>query len=503
MKSLWIGLAALLLLLPFSPHSDAQAQPWCYYRELRVEPDGTVTESWQPYLCADAPEPVTPVVGDTPVVVDTPTPEPTATATPGLPTGTPTPLPPTPTWQPTATAQVTATPNPVAQTHIVPDQYASISAAITAAQPGDTVLVRAGTYPEQATIGIGKDGVTLQGEPGAWIDGECLRPNGVHVYGPSDVTVTGLGVKRTNGAGILVERRTTSTQVYLPSRTTVTGNTVQDFNCDGQTQAQIQAGISFVYGGPGQTATHNTITRRVEVAGEQRGHGNGIHFQADTSRASGGGHLVADNTITGGYDGIGGSTESSPNGAYDGHTTIARNYITGCGDDGIQVEGGTHHVQVLDNVILECGIGVAFANARTGPLTIERNVIRSSSPGLLDVLACFKLGNASEAMIYVTHNDCTVDYAGDPALPATRRGDGFKQTNSGQSYYVSRNNVLRVSRYVVEINGAPRVYTSFDGDCMQTSDPERFWDLGGVRYPDLASLQAAGHESNGREGPCP
>jgi hypothetical protein len=489
---------------------SAQPPPGCFVRQLWVDDTGA-HEYWRPFPCEDSSEEL-PTATLTPeeipgtaqvVLTDTPLP----TSTPMPPTATLGPATPTHTQPPTVTSQVTATPVVGAQTRIVPDQYASISAAITAASAGDTVLIRSGTYLEQATIPIGKDGLTLQGEPGAWIDGECLRENGIHVYGPSDVTVRGLGIKRTNGAGVKVERRTSSAQVHAPARTTITGNTIQDFNCDDQTQAQIQAGVSITYAGPGQIVTHNTIHRRVEVAGLQRGHGNGIHFQSDTSRPSGGGHLIADNAILGGYDGIGGATESSPRGAYDGHTLITRNLIRNCFDDGIQVEGGMINVTVSDNRIEECGVGVAFSNVRTGPLTITNNVIVSSSPrgdplaADPDVLACYKLGNTAEAWVYLTGNHCTVNYPGDPSLPGTRRGDGLKQTNNGQAYYTLRDNVFRVSRYVVEM-GNPRPGTSFDGDCMETSDPSRFWELGGTRLNGLAAVQSAGHEATGRSGPC-
>ena len=47
------------------------------------------------------------------------------------------------------------------QTRVVPDQYATIQAAIDAANAGDTVLVKAGMYHEALRF---KEGIELRGE---------------------------------------------------------------------------------------------------------------------------------------------------------------------------------------------------------------------------------------------------------------------------------------------------------------------------------------------------
>jgi pectin methylesterase-like acyl-CoA thioesterase len=55
--------------------------------------------------------------------------------------------------------------------------YSTIQAGLNAAKPGDTVDVQAGTYNERVTFpnsGTAGNYITLQGEPGAIIDGTGL-----------------------------------------------------------------------------------------------------------------------------------------------------------------------------------------------------------------------------------------------------------------------------------------------------------------------------------------
>src|SRR6266540_2745052 len=53
--------------------------------------------------------------------------------------------------------------------------FATVAAGIAAARPGDVVIVRAGIYNEAVSFGLGGSAVagfiTLQGEPGAILDG--------------------------------------------------------------------------------------------------------------------------------------------------------------------------------------------------------------------------------------------------------------------------------------------------------------------------------------------
>src|SRR5688572_9274578 len=69
---------------------------------------------------------------------------------------------------------------PASSVKKVPEEYATIQAAIDSADGSMTIQIAAGVYHEQLYI-LGKSGVTLQGEPGAILTatpdlGETIQP---------------------------------------------------------------------------------------------------------------------------------------------------------------------------------------------------------------------------------------------------------------------------------------------------------------------------------------
>ncbi len=87
----------------------------------------------------------------------------------------------------------------------VPGDYATVQAAIDAAQTGDTVLVGRGSWNENVVIS-GKTGITLRGRRGAELrDTEGLPA--LTIRDASDVRVEGLGVTGA-AAGVLAVRAT-------------------------------------------------------------------------------------------------------------------------------------------------------------------------------------------------------------------------------------------------------------------------------------------------------
>ena len=375
--------------------------------------------------------------------------------------------------------------------------YPTISEAVRAASPGDTILIHSGTYLEEVEI---DKAVTLDvfGDGDVWVDGQCLRDHAFWVWG-SGATLRNIKVKNTIEAGVLffAERP----DQLQPSNITVDGMTIQDFDCRWGSEepgswGQYRAGIASWYGGPGMRITNNLIQFR--ASGSPHGAADGIWFKSRDMTPSGGGHYIAGNTIVGGWDGIGGEEEGSAHGTFDRDTIVENNTIRDCWDDGIQSEGGDQNVHLRNNDISGCGTGIAFAAPVTGPLYIEQNHIHDLSTGLYENLFCFKVGNDGGGTAYLTENVCDVDSAAEASQGGA---DGIHQTNEGLSPIVSRRNIFQVSGYVFILVETPLpVGTSLDEDCVFTTDSERFvkWS-GSVYYSRLTELQAVGEEPNGRQ----
>jgi len=381
---------------------------------------------------------------------------------------------------PPATPTPTPTPTPSAGALVVGSGgYPSLGQALAAASPGQVIRLRAGTYREAVMVG---KAVTIEayGDGPVWLDGQCSSQAVVTVRA-SDVVLRNLGIRRSAGAGVLIEDGA--------ARVTVETSTIQDFNCGDAPEAH-RAGIAAWYPGPGLRLVGNVIRYRVELPGGPRGGGNGIWFKSSSDRPSGGGHYIGGNLVVGGWDGLGGEPEGDPRGAFDRDTLIEANVVRHCADDGIQVEGGGQNVRVVNNEVSGCGTGLAFAAPLSGPLYLEGNYVHDLVMGPQGNLFCFKVGNATRATVYLTGNRCLVGPG----------ADGLKQTNGGLGPIVSRRNVLQVGRYALELADTPPAGSSFDYDCLHSSDPERFIKWGGVRYGDLASFQrATGQEANGRQ----
>lgn len=395
---------------------------------------------------------------------------------------------PTPTELPTPTntqviVQATATPTPTAVAasglDVFPGQ--SVNAAIASAPVGSILKLHAGSYNTENIL-VNKT-VTLQaaGDGPVVIDKGCTG-TGITVTG-DDVGIYGLNIRNVS-VGIAI-----SGDTRQPARAKIRYNNITKSNCDG-TGEQLAAGIQAYYAGPGHIITNNTI----DNSGPR--HGNGIWFKSASGagRESGGGHYIASNTITGGFDGIGGEVENDIHGSFDRDTVIENNTISKCADDGIQVEGGDKNVLVRNNTIKECGSGIAAAAPFSGPLTLEGNTIISSTFGELGQLVCFKVGNDTPEITYITNNICTLGPG----------GKGVEQTNSGIGVIVARGNKFNVNSYIYEFPyNTPRVGSSFDLDCMHTTDAGRFVKWNNVVYNTLARFQAATKQEMGATtGPC-
>jgi parallel beta-helix repeat protein len=109
--------------------------------------------------------------------------------------------------QPTADlvfGQVATIENPRSGRVITVENGGSIQSAVLAAQPGDTIRVRPGTYHE--TVYVDKDGIALTGsiEHGEWptLDGEGTRNDAI-LYSGNGITVENFAIMHYKGNGVM------------------------------------------------------------------------------------------------------------------------------------------------------------------------------------------------------------------------------------------------------------------------------------------------------------
>lgn len=359
--------------------------------------------------------------------------------------------------------------------------FRTIQKAASLAQAGDVIYVSAGTYTESVTITrSGELGapITFQalGDGPVWIDGECARPNVISIEGDF-ITLKGMGVRRASEANIVLDGA---------DHVTLDGMIIQDWNCAG-VEDQYRAGVASWGGGSSLTITNSRFERRADLPGEDYGYGNAIWLK-NVGPMTGGGHLISGNTIVGGFDGIGGEPEDVSWGGFYRDSVIENNTISDCADDGIQVEGGTANVMVRGNDIKRCLIGIAFAPALTGPLTILRNVVREPVERFGLGAAMLKAGDSSLGEVRVYHNSF---FAGAGVA------DGLKQTNADLRNIHLRNNAIYAGRYVIETGSYTGPVTA-NFDAFFTTDGGRFVKWDGTRYSSIAELRTGtGQEMNG------
>jgi len=160
-------------------------------------------------------------------------------------------------------------------------RFATISAALDAARPGDRVLVRAGTYREP-TLVIRTARVTVEGQGWPVLDGQGVRE--VLVIAADDVTVRGIvatntgisnledraGIRAREVRNCLIEHnrlRKNLWGIYLQRSAdcTVRDN---DIEAEGVRQTESGNGIHLWYS-PGARVENNRV----------RGHRDGIYFE--------------------------------------------------------------------------------------------------------------------------------------------------------------------------------------------------------------------------------
>jgi hypothetical protein len=117
---------------------------------------------------------------------------------------------------------------------IVPDEFPTIQAAITASNTGDVVVVKPGTYTENLTL---KSGIEVRGQETARTMVRATSGTVMQLTGLSDVTVRNLTF---NGGETGIDIRTNSGNIEILNNVFVLGNTATAVRVDILSAAEIR-----------------------------------------------------------------------------------------------------------------------------------------------------------------------------------------------------------------------------------------------------------------------
>jgi hypothetical protein len=251
--------------------------------------------------------------------------------------------------------------------------YTSIQAAVTAAQAGDTIIVKAGTYNEN--VAFSKSGsptagyITLKAEAGAILDGTGKGEQGIAIHNKDYIKVLGMEVRNFSGSGtpigISIEGSSSNLEIV--------GNVVHHIeNANGNAH-----GIAFY--GTAATPISNIIVDSNEIKNCRLGQSESMVLNGNVTNFTVSNNIVHDNDNIGidfiGFEGVGPTgQDQARNGACFGNhvynISSATNPTYG-GErsaDGIYVDGGKDIV-IERNIIDSCDIGIEIASEHGGKTT--------------------------------------------------------------------------------------------------------------------------------------
>ena len=357
--------------------------------------------------------------------------------------------------------------------------FNSITGAVSAASAGTTIRVRPGTYP---AFSISKNGtasgyVAIVGEARDQVFISGGSGNNINVSG-SFIQLKNLRLKQSNNSSINVQSN--SHHIWL----------------ENIYHEDISASRS--YGDAGVLIgnnTHNVYVLFNEFYSQSLTNFNipgeawdqaGAAIYINSSPSSIGTFVFKNNIINAGFrDCIGNATESWGNGTMD-NSDIAYNFVTGCKDDGIQMEGDDVNLRIFGNII-DANVGwstIGLEPALVGPVYVFRNVLKlhSSHAGY-----AAKMSGSPGFVIWI-HN--TIDTTGGGGSD----GLGGSGTKPSQAIY---NNIIRTSGIGLDGFGSGSIANGNLYFCNGTY----FNNWGGNSYSSVSAFRSAtGNESAGKQG---
>ena len=346
--------------------------------------------------------------------------------------------------------------------------FKSITYAIEQSIPGDTIIVKAGTYP---ALTISKSGTAsayfiLKANPGDIVilqNGTrnlTLNANYWRIIGFSFAVSTESLIKIGAGQHHIFIEESNSTDFGTAN---VWGTGAVEISDSANNIFILKNDFNRINTGPDNV--------------------NGIFITGSHSHTI----VIADNILNGPVrDGIGNAGNSFDNGLAE-NCDVARNTITNYQDDSVELDGSAVNLRVWGNYIRSNAASLmSEAGTLIGPSYIFRNVMASAGNGGSGL----KQGNGGVGYCFIFHN--VIENMGSGANEAVGQAGGTPQSES----HVFRNNILRATGNIYYREGRSNSY-----DYSVMYNPGYLlvdsWN-GSSNYSTLAAFQnATGQELHG------
>jgi len=291
--------------------------------------------------------------------------------------------------------------------------FTSVAAGVGAAQAGDTILVRAGTYNEAIAFGRGGSAtagfITLLGEPGAVLDGTGRSGQGVTIDGRSYIRVVGMIVRNFTGSGTPMGISVGGSASFIELR----GNLIYGI----ESPNGNAHGIAFY--GSGATPMTNLVVDGNEIRNCRLGQSEALVLNGNIDGFVVSGNFVHDNDNIGidfiGFEGTGpAGQDQARNGVcvdnvvYNISSATNPTYGGDRSADGIYVDGG-RDIVIERNRVDNCDIGIEVASEHVGKaasgITVRNNFVARGYQG--NILVGGYASNQGNALDIVVVNNTT------------------------------------------------------------------------------------------------
>jgi parallel beta-helix repeat protein len=202
------------------------------------------------------------------------------------------------------------------------------------------------------------------------------------------------------------------------------------------------------------------------------------HEGAAISLEAGKGNIVRQNEIEGFFNGITiAFWDDLFNPLMNQSVVISDNKIHHILDDCIEPEGTCCNLQISDNEMYECTVGVSLAPITLGPVFVVRNRISDF------LLTSFKFSSNTSGPCFIYHNT---------AITTKENTNGIVSSGPWKNM-IFKNNIIAGTCYAIEDHELAGD-TRFDFDNLYTSDPSRFVKWKDKRYYSATEFYQGAHQ---------